>query len=47
MNNCSSHGTCNEHGYCECNSGYKGADCAEKAETLVSNYNKIFIINGT
>ena len=48
MNQCSGHGICSQNnGLCKCDQGYKGADCAEKAEMLSSSYNRKFELKGT
>ena len=39
MNNCNEHGTCNTStGQCECNSGYKFADCSKEVMDLSDAY---------
>ena len=32
---------------CQCNTGYKGADCSEKVELLTNGYSKTLRYNGT
>jgi hypothetical protein len=31
MNQCNGNGLCGAYGFCQCNEGYKGADCSYKA----------------
>jgi hypothetical protein len=47
MNNCNNQGTCGWTGRCQCNDGYKSADCSEKVEVLGNLYSKTFNLNGT
>jgi hypothetical protein len=47
MNNCNNHGKCGSNGFCTCDAGYKGADCAEKVQVLIPSYNKQLLVNGT
>ena len=47
MNNCSGNGDFREHrGQCECNDGWKFADCAVPSEELHGGYNKSFNSTG-
>ena len=47
MNNCSGNGVFREHkGTCNCNDGWKFADCAVPSEELHGGYNKTFNVIG-
>ena len=47
MNNCSDHGTFRENrGTCDCDDGWKFADCNVTSESLYGGYNKTFNVIG-
>lgn len=43
MDDCSGHGTCNANGVCECDSGYKSADCSLRYSNLTADGSGIFL----
>lgn len=47
MNQCNGNGVCGKSGFCQCDDGFKAADCSEKVEVLASGYYKQFVTNGT
>ncbi|CDW84139.1 kex1 protein precursor [Stylonychia lemnae] len=47
MSNCNGNGVCGNNGQCQCNIGFKGADCSEKVEILIDQYYKKIKTNGT
>ncbi|CDW71101.1 serine carboxypeptidase [Stylonychia lemnae] len=48
MNQCNGNGQCSAiDGKCQCNQGFKGADCQVQAEMMKDGYQKRFQFNGT
>lgn len=47
MNNCTGHGKCQWNGMCQCDEGYRSADCSEKLHMLKDNYSLVSVYNGT
>ena len=43
MDDCSGHGTCTTNGVCECDSGYKSADCSLRYNNLTADGSGIFL----